>query len=180
MHNGGTYLAREACVGGCALWGEGHVCMAGEMATAADGTYSTGMHSCNGIVFILLSKDHQKDFYPSLAALNTHTHSISLPGGTHEPRRFEVGRFCCMCRILADGDSEPHSSEVERLYCTCRVLNKRAREPHSSEVGNFYLPKESSLEKPVSLIALMVYSYWLSPRPRPGQMACMTLHWEEH
>ena len=41
-----------ACVAGCVCGGGGWVhawqgpCIAGEMATAADGTHPTGMHSC--------------------------------------------------------------------------------------------------------------------------------------
>ena len=34
---------RDMCGGGCAWWG---ACVAGEMATAADGMHPTGMHSC--------------------------------------------------------------------------------------------------------------------------------------
>ena len=47
----GACMARRACVarggvhGKGGMWGKG-ACVAGEMATAADGTHSTGMHSC--------------------------------------------------------------------------------------------------------------------------------------
>ena len=36
---------RGGCMGGV-MCGRGHACVAGETATAADGTYPTGMHSC--------------------------------------------------------------------------------------------------------------------------------------
>ena len=62
MAKGGVH-GKEGCVwqGGHAWWGEacvakggmhcrgggiGGLCVAGEMATAADGTHPTGMHSC--------------------------------------------------------------------------------------------------------------------------------------
>ena len=47
---------RRACMAGGMhgrgehVWHEG-ACMAGEMATAADGTYPTGMHSCLKLFF---------------------------------------------------------------------------------------------------------------------------------
>ena len=43
MWQGGMH-GRGACVAG-GVCGQGHACMAGEMATATDGTHPTGMHS---------------------------------------------------------------------------------------------------------------------------------------
>ena len=48
MHGGGVSMAGAYMAGVCAWWGcawKG-ACMAEEMATAADGTHPTGMHSC--------------------------------------------------------------------------------------------------------------------------------------
>ena len=39
LHDKGVCMVRTCMVRGCA-------CVAGEMATAADGTHPTGMHSC--------------------------------------------------------------------------------------------------------------------------------------
>ena len=44
MHGKG-HVCQGACMVGGGMCGRG-ACMAGEMATAADGTYPTGMHSC--------------------------------------------------------------------------------------------------------------------------------------
>ena len=55
MHDGGGGAARQGCMRGeghawqwgtCVSGGGGHACVAGEMATAADGTHHTGMLSC--------------------------------------------------------------------------------------------------------------------------------------
>ena len=53
MHGGGGWGGM--CGGGHALWGvgvcvAGEACMAGETATAADGTHPTGMHSCYQLI----------------------------------------------------------------------------------------------------------------------------------
>ena len=50
IHGRGTCVAGGMCGSGVCVWqggmcGQG-VCMAGETATAADGTHPTGMHSC--------------------------------------------------------------------------------------------------------------------------------------
>ena len=46
---GGSMCGRGACmVEGHVLW---EACVAGEMATAADGTHPTGMHSCSKYTF---------------------------------------------------------------------------------------------------------------------------------
>ena len=41
----GRHVGQGACITGGHVWQEG-ACMAGETATAADGTHPTGMHSC--------------------------------------------------------------------------------------------------------------------------------------
>ena len=48
----GGHVWQGACMveGGGLVWHEG-ACMAGEMATAADGTYPTEMHSCLKLFF---------------------------------------------------------------------------------------------------------------------------------
>ena len=44
MHGRGACMCRRGtCVAGGHAWG---ACLAGKTATSADGTYSTGMHSC--------------------------------------------------------------------------------------------------------------------------------------
>ena len=44
MAGGGCMTGRGTCVAG-GMHG-GHVCVVGEMATAADGTHPNGIHSC--------------------------------------------------------------------------------------------------------------------------------------
>ena len=59
MHGKGAYVARRACVAGV-MFGRGEACVAGEMATAADGTHPTGMHSCISsplVLFLQYSSD---------------------------------------------------------------------------------------------------------------------------
>ena len=52
MHGRVVCMAEACVVGGGHVWQEG-MCMAGETATAADGTHPTGMHSCYNHVFAL-------------------------------------------------------------------------------------------------------------------------------
>ena len=57
MHGGGAYMAAGVHGGGVHGRGDmcsgGGACVAGEMATAVDGTHPTGMHSCSYLLMIL-------------------------------------------------------------------------------------------------------------------------------
>ena len=61
MHGMGVCMATGwACMAGGHVWQE--ACMAGETATAMDGTHPTGMHSCSNIIINRITLLHRSSF----------------------------------------------------------------------------------------------------------------------
>ena len=81
---GGEHVwQRGACVVGGHTWQGGHACVAGEMATAADGTHLTGMQPCffcdvrsSSILVPFLHHRIRKSHNPDKSAAKMHCNSF--------------------------------------------------------------------------------------------------------
>ena len=76
MAGGGHVWLVVVCMagGGGGMHGKG-VCMVGEMAIAADGTHSTGMHSCLG--FVYTCRECHRFSYPLKVGLMQYHDAVS-------------------------------------------------------------------------------------------------------